>query len=361
MIRYKEHPVMQPQKGSDWADQLKGLIRSEEELWRFLKAPVPQKPGPLLTMSVTPYYASLIDPQDPNDPILRQILPQKEELIKTEDTSLDPLAEQAHSPVKGLVHRYPDRALLLTTGFCPVYCRFCLRKRAWTQDYSFDLKEVLAYLKTHTEIQDVILSGGDPLFIPSSGLEAILDGVSALSHIKIIRISSRAPATLPDRIDKPLVELLKKYRPLWFLTHFNHPAEMTPQARDAVMRLARAGINVNNQSVLLKGVNNRLEILMELSNHLLECGVRPYYLHQVDYVEGISHFRVPIDEGIELVRGLFGRISGLGIPRYVIDLPGGKGKAPLMPNYLEKTLENRLIFQAPLGGQVTVNKTDRKD
>lgn len=309
-------------------------------------------------MSVTPYYASLIDANDPDDPILRQILPLNSECCEDPNGyGLDPLAEAEHSPIPGMIHRYPDRVVLLTSGFCATLCRFCMRKRAWSSEEkepAFDLDAVIRYLENHEEVSDVILSGGDPLFLPESRLREILERVRSIPSVRIVRIGTRVPVTLPMRVDDSLVAVLAKYRPLWLLAHFNHPREITPEAKASLDRLASAGVVLTNQSVLLKGVNDDLSVLLELSRKLLESGVRPYYLHQVDRVAGLDHFRVPMDEGMALVEAMFGKISGLGIPRYVLDLPGGKGKVPLMPDFVQSRSEKMWILRGPLGGNVDI-------
>jgi lysine 2,3-aminomutase len=306
-------------------------------------------------MWVTPYYASLIDPDDPYDPILLQVLPGEEELACTGGP--DPLAEDEHSPVSGLIHRYPDRALLTPTGFCPTLCRFCLRRRAWSGEpvqAGFNAGAVLDYIRYHEAIRDVIFSGGDPLLLPLELLEELLEGIAAIPHVRMVRIGSRTPATLPMRIDDEITALLGRFRPYWFLTHFNHPREVTDPAKQALERLRAGGACINNQSVLLRGVNDDADTLIELSARLLENGVKPYYLHQVDLVPGVDRFRVPIDEGMKIVEGMFGRISGLGIPRYTLDLPGGKGKVPLTPRFLVRRTDRTWVFRAPLGGEVEV-------
>jgi lysine 2,3-aminomutase len=345
-----------------WRWQIENLIRTPEELGRFFDGSMP---GTLSScgdarafkMSVTPYYAGLIEPGRPDDPILRQVLPLPAEADRGTGCSADPLAEEAHSPLQGVVHRYPDRVLLLVTGFCPTLCRFCMRRRAWSMEPSipdFDVDGALDYIGSHPRIRDVILSGGDPLFAPSSQLEAILAGLKRIPHIRIIRIGTRAPVTLPMRIDRALGNLFKPFGPLWFITHFNHPREVTTEAKNALGILLSAGAVINNQSVLLRGVNDSASILIELSVRLLESGVRPYYLHQVDLVEGVNHFRVPIGEGMGLVKAMVGKVSGLGIPRYVLDLPGGKGKVPLMPEFVLEKSDQGWVFQGPLGGKVVV-------
>jgi lysine 2,3-aminomutase len=350
-----------------WRWQLDHLIDSPSELKRLFGCALPEsslqgddsRGG---RMWVTPYYAGLIDPKNPDDPILRQILPSMEENPTTSTGTLDPLAEAAHMPVYGLIHRYPDRVLLLPSGFCATLCRFCMRKRSWSgqrMDPGFDLAGVAGYLESHSGVRDVILSGGDPLLLPEEILEEILGVVKAMPRVRMVRIGSRAPSTLPMRIDESLAGLLNRYKPLWLITHFNHPREVTEEARAALARLASAGVILNNQSVLLKGVNDSTELLLRLSARLLEAGVRPYYLHHLDRVAGVEHFSVPIEEGRRIVRDMFGKISGLGIPRYVLDLPGGRGKVPLTPAFVKQRAEGRWTFDAPLGGEAEFTEFHR--
>jgi lysine 2,3-aminomutase len=356
------YPHIRREEQMDWRWQLEHLIRTEEELLGCLDLPPARlsndrregEPPPLW---VTPYYAGLIRPGDRQDPILRQVLPLPEEQEGAPHASPDPLAEEAHSPVKGLIHRYPDRALLLVTGFCPTLCRFCFRKRGWNPDpvhAGFNLSDVVDYLRSHEEIHDVILSGGDPLTVPLARLDEILGSLRRIPHIRILRIGTRVPATLPMAIDGALTAVLKNYRPLWLMTHFNHPREVTREAAKGLDRLTGAGISINNQSVLLKGVNDEVQTLIRLSQRLLEKGVRPYYLHQVDAALGVKHFRVPLERGMEIISAMFGRISGMGIPRYTLDRPGGKGKVPLMPSFCEEGKEGEWIFRSPLGGRIEI-------
>jgi lysine 2,3-aminomutase len=343
----------------DWRWQLTHLIERPSRLEELFGCALPDnasrgEEAEGAAMRVTPYFAGLIEPGNPDDPILRQVLPVTEERRSRPAATLDPLAESAHMPVPGLVHRYPDRVLLLPSGFCATLCRFCMRKRLWSgpmMDPEFDLSRVADHLASHTGVREVILSGGDPLLLPGETLQEIFEVVKVHSHVRMVRIGSRAPATLPMRIDDSLVDLLGRYRPVWLVTHFNHPGEVTEQACAGLERLASAGVILNNQSVLLRGVNDSTDLLLELSARLMDAGVRPYYLHHLDRVAGAGHFSVPLAEGREIVKGMFGKIGGLGIPRYVLDLPGGRGKVPLTPSFGSERSRGRWTFEAPLGGE----------
>lgn len=300
-------------------------------------------------MRITPHYLRLI--QAPGDPIWRQCVPDPLELADDGQPE-DPLDEERRSPVPNLVHRYPDRALLLVSGTCATYCRFCTRKRkvgcAAMGATSATLREGLDYIARTPGIRDVILSGGDPLLLPDRLLREILEGLRRIHHLDVIRIGSRAPVTLPERITDRLCALLRRFHPLYLNTHFNHPRELTPEAAAACARLADAGIQLGNQTVLLKGVNDDPEVMRELSRGLLKIRVRPYYLHHLDVARGTGHFRTPIDTGIAIVDRLRGTLSGLAIPHYVIDLPGGKGKISVGPEYLRRA-EEGLLARAPGG------------
>jgi len=302
---------------------------------------------------LTDYYAALIT--HPDDAIWKQCMPDVQEL---EDTSQcpDPLEESALSPVPGLIHRYPDRAVLLVSNRCPVYCRFCMRKRlVGCGDAPMDEKELRAalhYIATHAEIHDVILSGGDPLMLDDDSLKTILTGLRAIPHVAIIRIGTRVPVTLPSRITPELCTLLRTFHPLYINTHFNHPAEITTDSALACSMLADAGIPLGNQTVLLKGVNDSVETMRRLMTGLLALRVRPYYLHQMDLVQGTGHFRTSVRTGLEIIRGLRGHISGLAVPHYVIDLPGGKGKVAILPDDVEIN-GSTLLLRTYTGEQVT--------
>lgn len=285
---------------------------------------------------VSSAYAALI--REPGDAIWRQCIPDVREL---EDDQLpDPLAEQSLSPVPGLIHRYPDRVVLLVSNRCPVYCRFCMRKRhvgCGDQPPSRErLDQALAYLEATPAIRDVTLSGGDPLMLDDASLHHILTRLRAIKHVTVIRIGTRIPITLPERVTPELCAMLKRFHPLYVNTHFNHPAEITAASARACALLADAGIPLGNQTVLLKGVNDDIATMRELMSGLLGIRVRPYYLHQMDLVKGTAHFRTPLASGLEIIKALRGHISGLAVPHYVIDLAGGKGKVPILPDMLER-------------------------
>lgn len=299
---------------------------------------------------VTPYYAGLIRGTD--DPIWRQCVPDERELYDS-DQRPDPLAETSLSPVPGLIHRYPDRVVLLVSNRCPVYCRFCMRKRhvgegdAPLRGESLD--RALAYIAGNPAIRDVILSGGDPLMLDDESLDHVLGRLRMIPHVAILRIGSRVPVTLPERITPELCDMLKRHHPLYLNTHFNHPDEITPSSTAACALLADAGIPLGNQTVLLAGVNDSVATMRELMSGLLALRVRPYYIHQMDLVRGTGHFRTPVSEGLEIIRGLRGHLSGLGVPHYVIDLPEGKGKVPILPDNLER--EGDLLFLRTYQGE----------
>jgi lysine 2,3-aminomutase len=288
--------------------------------------------------AITPYYASLIRSTDPSDPIFQMALPQAQELWDPAFLRDDPLEEERDSPVPGLLHRYEDRALLITTSACAMYCRHCTRKRVTgardTAIGEAQLRQVVGYLARHPEISDVIVSGGDPLTLATSALERVVRAIREIPSVEIIRIGTRAPVVLPQRITDELVRMLRKYHPLWINTHFNHPRELTPEAAAACAKLADAGIPLGNQSVLLRGINDNPRVMEQLLRGLVRMRVRPYYLYQCDLVRGVEHFRTPLSRGIEIMEYLRGRVSGLAIPTFVVDAPHGGGKIPLLPNYI---------------------------
>lgn len=327
----------------DWRWQLSNRITSVDKLVNYtglmLEEPeTAQKAASVFPMTVTPYYASLIEKNNPQCPIRLQCVPNPLELVESSCDMDDPLNEDADSPVKGLTHRYPDRVLFLVTNECSMYCRHCTRKRKiGDREKTIDNRQIergLAYIRAHPEIRDVLISGGDPFILSDSKLENIVRRIKIIPHVEVIRIGTRTPVVLPQRITGSLVNMLKKYQPLWINTHFNHPREFTPESTKALRKLVDAGIPIGNQSVLLKGVNDCSVIMRKLVHLLVQNRVRPYYLYQCDLSRGIDHFRTSIGKGIEIMESLIGHTSGFAIPRYVVDAPGGGGKIPLLPNYL---------------------------
>ncbi|MBI5022510.1 MAG: KamA family radical SAM protein [Ignavibacteriales bacterium] len=293
-----------------------------------------KKLNSLFHIRINPYYLSLI--RYPGDPIWLQCMPDVQELAE-DGLPEDPLAEDSNSPVPSIVHRYPDRVLFLTTSQCSMYCRFCTRKRKVGDSSKINMKYIqdgLNYIEQHPEIRDVILSGGDPLMITDFLLERILKGLRDIPHVQIIRLGTKMPCVLPQRVTPKLTKMLKKYHPIYINTHFNHPWECTPEAKRACDLLADAGIPIGNQSVLMKGVNDDPDVMLELMRKLLTMRVRPYYLYQADITKGTDHFRTPVSKGLEIMDKLRGHTSGLAIPAYVIDAPGGGGKIPLLPQYV---------------------------
>ena len=300
-------------------------------------------------MAITPYYFSLMDPNDPECPIRRQAIPSIHELSKSSCDLEDPLHEEADSPVPGLTHRYPDRVLLLVTDQCSMYCRHCTRRRmAGQTDQALPLsrfKLALDYIRSNPQIRDVLISGGDPLTLSDDRLDYILSNLRAIPHVEIIRIGTRTPVVLPMRITDHLIEIMQKYHPVWINTHFNHPQELTVEARAALNKLANAGFPLGNQSVLLRGINDCPVTMKKLVHELVKCRVRPYYLYQCDLSSGIEHFRTSVSTGIEMIEMLRGHTSGFAVPTFVVDAPGGGGKIPLQPNYLMSQSNDKVILR----------------
>jgi lysine 2,3-aminomutase len=300
-------------------------------------------------MAITPYFLSLIDPEDPEDPIRKQAVPSIEETETYPWEKADPLSEDRDSPVPCLVHRYPDRVLLLVTKCCATYCRHCTRRRLVGEEDTpisqEEFGEALDYIRKNREIRDVLISGGDPLTLGDEKIESILAQVRAIDHVEIIRIGTRIPCTMPMRITDELLSRLRKYQPLWINTHFNHPRELTPEACQALAKLADAGIPLGNQSVLLKGINDSPEIIRELCLDLVKARVRPYYLYQCDLSQGLEHFRTDVRLGVEIIRKLQGNITGFAVPKFVIDSPGGGGKVPINPDYVISLDDDKAVFR----------------
>ena len=314
-------------------------------------------------MSITPYYASLIEKENfRNDPIFKQSFPDPAELIVSKYDMADPLHEDKDSPVKGLTHRYPDRVLFLVSNRCSMYCRHCTRKRkVGDPEHIPSKKQIEAgirYIKENRQIRDVLLSGGDPFLLPDDYLDWILTELRKIPHVEVVRIGTRTPVVLPYRITDELVNMLKKHHPLWINTHFNHPRELTHSAQEALRKLADAGIPLGNQSVLLAGVNDCPLIIKKLCQKLVQNRVRPYYLFQCDLSEGLTHFRTPVGKGIEIIERLIGHTSGFAVPTYVIDAPGGGGKIPAMPNYIISWSTNKVILRNYEGIITTYKEPD---
>src|SRR5437868_408203 len=341
----------------DWHWQSQNAIRSVRQL-RNLLSFTPEELEAIgaleghYKLAIPPYYFSLIDPDDPDDPIRLQSVPSPRELRGAAGTEVDdPLEEDKDSPVPGLTHRYPDRALLVTTHVCTMYCRFCTRKRATMVRGGWDAisrndERMVEYVRDHPEIRDVIVSGGDPLTLPVSKLKFFLDNLADIPHVDVIRIGTRVPVTLPQKLYDPgLIDLLASANKVWIQTHFNHPREVTPEAARVCNALLRAGMPVNNHTVLMKGVNDSVETMRDLMRALLRIKVRPYYIFHCDPVIGAGHFRTSVWKGLEIMEGLRGHMSGLGIPTYVVDSPHGGGKIPMMPNYLVSASDDAVVLR----------------
>ena len=338
----------------DWTWQLKNRLTTVGQIERHLTLTPEERAGCLfanqkLALAITPYFFNLIDRDDPDCPIRKQVIPRAGEMVVSEGEMLDSLGEDGHSPVSGLVHRYPDRVLFLVTDRCAAYCRYCTRSRLVSnaQDYNFhpEYEQGLRYIEAHPEIRDVLLSGGDPLLLSDKKLEHLLSRLRAIKHVEFIRIGSRIPVFLPQRITPELCEIFKKYGPIWMSIHVNHPRECTQELKDACDRLAFAGVPLGNQSVLLRGVNDDAGVMKALVHRLLRMRVRPYYLYQMDLITGGAHFKVDVRKGIEIIRALRGHTTGYAVPQYVIDAPGGGGKVPINPDYIESITDEEIVFR----------------
>ena len=339
---------------NDWRWQLRHRITSLEQMKEIIELTPEEIEGiknskGRLALAVTPYFASLMDPINPNCPIRRQAIPRIEEIRLSKNEMVDPLGEDTHSPVPGLVHRYPDRVLLLVTDQCAVYCRYCTRRRlVGSNERSItqgNFEEVLKYLKSHRKVRDVLLSGGDPLLLENERLEEMLSRLRAIPHIELLRIGTRVPVTLPQRITSGLVRMLKKYHPLMISIHFTHPKEITDQVRRACSELADGGIPLGSQTVLLKGINDKPYIMKKLVQELLKIRVRPYYIYQCDLAMGTEHFRTSVATGIQIMEKLRGHTTGYAVPTYVVDAPGGGGKIPLQPDYVVSKGRGKIVLR----------------
>ncbi len=339
---------------NDWTWQLKNRLTTVEQLEKYLTLTPDERAGcafanQKLALSITPYFFNLIDRDDPECPIRKQVIPRAGEMVISEGEMIDSLGEDEHSPVSGLVHRYPDRVLFLVTDRCAAYCRYCTRSRLVSnaQDYNFhpEYEQGLRYIEAHPEIRDVLLSGGDPLLLSDKKLEHLLSRLRGIKHVEFIRIGSRIPVFLPQRITPELGEIFKKYGPIWMSIHVNHPRECTADLKAACERLSFAGVPLGNQSVLLKGVNDDAEVMKALVHRLLRMRVRPYYIYQMDLITGGAHFKVDVRKGIEIIKALRGHTTGYAVPQYVIDAPGGGGKVPINPDYVEKITDEEIVFR----------------
>jgi lysine 2,3-aminomutase len=350
-LRAWEH--VSPEQWNDWRWQLTHRLNTIDDLEAVVHLTPSERAGlastGLFRVDITPYFGSLMDPDDPNCPIRRQIIPTAQELVPFEAEMIDSLAEEAHSPVPGLVHRYPDRVLMLVTTQCASYCRFCTRSRiVGNPDAQFsraDYDRQIAYIAATPQIRDVLLSGGDPLLLPQRVLEQLLGRLRDIPHVEVIRIGTRVPVFLPQRITEDLVAMLRRYHPLWMNIHFNHPKELAPEVTSALARLADAGIPLGGQTVLMAGINDCTNVMLALMRMLVRHRVRPYYLYQCDLVHGSGHFRTPVAKGLEIMESLRGHISGYAIPTFVIDAPQGGGKVPILPNYMLSMSERRVVIR----------------
>jgi lysine 2,3-aminomutase len=341
------------EKWNNWRWQLSNRINTPEEFEKVFPLTDSEREAlsaaHLFRVDITPYYASLINPDDSNDPIRKQVVPTAGEMVPFTAMMEDSLAEDRHSPVPGLVHRYPDRVLMLVTTQCASYCRYCTRSRIVgdpTETFSREEFEMqLEYLKRTPQVRDVLLSGGDPLVLAPKVLEEILSRLREIPHIEILRIGSRVPVFLPMRITEELTNTLQQFHPMWMNIHVNHSNEISTELADACDRLTRAGIPLGNQSVLLAGVNDNVHIQRQLVHDLVRIRVRPYYLYQCDLVEGAGHFRTPVSKGVEIMEGLRGHTTGFAVPTYCIDAPGGGGKIPVMPNYMISMSDHKIVLR----------------
>ncbi|WP_246044062.1 KamA family radical SAM protein [Ruegeria sediminis] len=346
---------------NDWRWQMRARIRSLSELERVFRlsdderTAVGRHTGGL-PVGITPYYASVMGLDDPSEPLRRTHIPVNEEYLRMPGEADDPLGEDHDTSVPGLVHRYPDRVLFLTTGTCSTYCRYCTRSRMVGQaggEYNLSTRQwdqALSYIEAHPEIRDVLLSGGDPLTIADEKLDYLLGRLRRIPHVEFIRLGTKVPTVLPMRITRDLTRILKKHHPIWMSIHVTHPSELTPEATEAYSRLADAGVPLGSQTVLLKGINDSVDTMKAMYHGLLKRRVKPYYLYQCDPITGSAHFRTPVSKGIEIIEGLRGHTTGYAIPQFVIDAPGGGGKIPLLPDYVVGRDGDDLVLRNFEGG-----------
>jgi lysine 2,3-aminomutase len=369
-VVHKYIPFFKDVKDEDWNNwkwQIKNAIRDVDTLSKIINIDDDEKDQlseclKTFKMAITPYYAGLMDENYKRCPIRLQAVPRIEELNIDKSDINDPLHEDVDSPVPGLTHRYPDRVLLLVTKECSMYCRHCTRRRiVGCDESSFNKKNFLKaveYIKEHKEVRDIVVSGGDPLMLSDDNIDFILKTLRAIPTVEIIRIGSRTPVVMPQRITDELVEIIRKYHPVYLNTHFNHPDEITEEAKQACLKLANAGVPLGNQTVLLRDINDCPCIMKELMQELLIMRVKPYYIYQCDLSVGICHFRTSVGKGIEIIENLRGHTSGLAVPTYVVDAPGGGGKIPVMPNYVISRSDTKLILRNYEGVVTTYTQPD---
>ncbi len=352
--RYELFPNVTDEQWNDWKWQVKNRIETLEDLKKYVSLTPEEEEGvkktlQTLRMAITPYYISLIDPNNPDCPVRKQAVPTGKETYQSPADLLDPLHEDEDSPVPGLTHRYPDRVLLLITDMCSMYCRHCTRRRFAGQkdgESAIDrIDRAIEYIAKTPQVRDVLLSGGDSLMVSDERLEYIISRLRQIPHVEIVRLGSRTPVVCPQRITDDLVNMLKKYHPVWLNTHFNHPQEVTKEAAEACAKLANAGIPLGNQTVLLRGVNDCVNTMKKLMHELVKMRVRPYYIYQCDLSMGIEHFRTPVSKGIEIIEGLRGHTSGYAVPTFVVDAPGGGGKTPVMPQYVISQAPGKVVLR----------------
>ena len=353
-FKQKHFPGTTLQEWNNWRWQIRNSFTSYEQLKTILNLSDDEvrinNNGFNLPIRITPYYASLIDPGNPTQALRKTVVPVFDELMVSPEEKADPLGEENFSPVNHIVHRYPDRVLFLVTGFCSTYCRYCTRshmvsKKDKCHSSISEWDIAIEYIRNNKQIRDVLISGGDPLTLSDARLEYLLSRLRAIEHVEIIRIGSKVPVVLPQRITPVLVKILKKYNPLFLSIHFTHPDELTKETQFACNRLADSGIVMGSQSVLLKGINDNVEVFKKLTHELLKVRVKPYYLYQCDPIPGSAHFRTSVAKGLEIIKGLRGFTSGYAIPHYVIDAPGGGGKIPLLPDYVESISDEQVVLK----------------
>ena len=352
--RNELYPNVSDEQWNDWKWQVRNRVETLEQLKELINLTEEEEEGvkkslETLRMAITPYYMALIDPNNPECPIRKQAIPTGAEVYKAAADLLDPLHEDEDSPTPGLTHRYPDRVLFLITDMCSMYCRHCTRRRfAGQKDAetpSARIQKAIDYIAATPQVRDVVLSGGDALMVSDEMLESIIKRLRDIPHVEIIRIGSRTPVVCPQRITDSLVNMLKKYHPVWLNTHFNHTDEITPEAAEACAKLANAGVPLGNQSVLLRGINDSTAQMKELMHGLVKMRVRPYYIYQCDLSMGLEHFRTPVSKGIEIIENLRGHTSGYAVPTFVVDAPGGGGKIPVMPQYIISQAPGKVVLR----------------